>query len=362
MQHRLFRHRLGLRDHLCNRRLHNLNLDAIRDLNVELVVFVYLDDLAVKPALRDDLITLAQSRNHRLMLFDLFLLRPDQEKIHDREDQDQRDKLLKTTHAVARPFPRLSDLALPRASLLPAQAAKAPNSAGLASLSRYVRPQMIRALLLFLLLTAPARAELVIPLPPIAGDWPAIGRTLNPAKPEGGFCTGTLVAPNLVLTAAHCAPKGGPEVDSALEFYFGDPKDPETLRIPVAYGLRHPTYNARGSHAPAKDLGFIILEDTAPVEPLPLGTRTQSQLALIGFHKYSPAALTGRLTCPLTANGIAFLRLGCPVASGNSGSPILQQTPTGWQIVAVASSKSGRQVLAPPLDDWVFDTFQSLTN
>ena len=40
----------------------------------------------------NDLITPAHGRDHRLMFLHLLLLRPDQQEIHDREDQDEREK------------------------------------------------------------------------------------------------------------------------------------------------------------------------------------------------------------------------------------------------------------------------------
>ena len=60
-------------------------------------------DLADDAALGHDLIAPAQTGHHGLMFLRLLLLRADEQKIHDREDQDQRHELLDAFHG-GRPF------------------------------------------------------------------------------------------------------------------------------------------------------------------------------------------------------------------------------------------------------------------
>lgn len=74
-------------------RLDHAHLDAIGHFDLDFVVILDLDHLADDATLGDHLIATAQGLDHGLMLFDLFLLRADQQEVHDREDQDEREKL-----------------------------------------------------------------------------------------------------------------------------------------------------------------------------------------------------------------------------------------------------------------------------
>ena len=100
----------GLGDNSRDGRLDHAHFDVLGQFDLKLAVVFDLNNLADQPALGHDLITTAQTRNHRLMFFYLLLLRADQQEIHDREDQNERDELLNTLHGVdplsegARPF------------------------------------------------------------------------------------------------------------------------------------------------------------------------------------------------------------------------------------------------------------------
>jgi V8-like Glu-specific endopeptidase len=96
----------------------------------------------------------------------------------------------------------------------------------------------------------------LVPVAPTCGE---------PAEAPRVTCTGTLVAPRVVLTAAHCvenleAPQVlsvvfAPEVARALP----------TERVRVAEGRLHPAWRAGEN-----DIGVLLLAEDAPVAPVPL--------------------------------------------------------------------------------------------
>lgn len=82
------------------------------------------------------------------------------------------------------------------------------------------------------------------------------------------ICTGTLIAPDVVLTAAHCVGNewgGGVASPSSMGFALGD----DVARPRASFGLRaihrHPDYDTRGDTA-AHDLAILILDEPADVQ------------------------------------------------------------------------------------------------
>jgi hypothetical protein len=73
-------------EHLAERRLDDPDLDALRDLDLDLVVDD-LGDPAADAAGGDDLVALLDRGDHRLVLLHPLLLRPDHQQIEDHEDQ-----------------------------------------------------------------------------------------------------------------------------------------------------------------------------------------------------------------------------------------------------------------------------------
>lgn len=159
-----------------------------------------------------------------------------------------------------------------------------------------------------------------------AEQWPAV------VSLEHG-CTGTLVAPQLVLFAAHC--------DLPGQVGFGPHASAPHAVVTTASCGRHPS----------RDLAFCAL--SAPVEVAPLRVLTGTEaialvpgavVTLIGFGRddqgASGVARAGRtrLGC-LTGDG--RLRAGgdgVDSCTGDSGGPLLVETASGWRVAGVTSA------------------------
>lgn len=106
--------------------------------------------------------------------------------------------------------------------------------------------------------------ELVAP-----GEWPSVAAVDRSSL----LCTGTLIAPNLILTAAHCF-AGAPE-PGKIRIAFGD-RSPDAAWETVAesYGV-HPDFcDPDDCKADLFDFAYVVLRDPAPAEYPPMKMMT----------------------------------------------------------------------------------------
>lgn len=113
-----------------------------------------------------------------------------------------------------------------------------------------------------------------------------------------GFCSGVVVTPEAVLTAAHCAPPG-----AALKLFYRDGSDAPVL-LDVAAVERHPEYRANAIRARERSIDLALVRLTAPLP-----------------DRFRPAALGGAEppTAPGTrfrVGGYGLSREGLPASSG----------------------------------------------
>ncbi len=198
-------------------------------------------------------------------------------------------------------------------------------------------------------------------LPPLTDEtsaqFLAIGRLGQAGFRVNQGCTATLIAPDLIVTAAHCASASG---HSGKVFVAGWSRGDFIALRETQVEMRHPAYALNGTHRPRNDIALVVLE--SPIEevtPIPLGdvddgTLLGTDVALIGYHRQIPHILSGDFNCPVTYFGLGLLRVGCPVINGNSGAPILNKAANGdWQVVGVVSSQIAGGAIAVELPDWL---------
>ena len=188
---------------------------------------------------------------------------------------------------------------------------------------------------------------------------------------NGSMCSGTLIAPRVVLTAGHCVYGTNPR---SIEVCFGTSADYDCDWHAVSEGAVHPAYDpGNGTNPPRNDIALLRLSGPAPsgVQPIPvlppnLGL-TQAdvspnpiQVTFVGFgmdeHGNTGTKLT--ITLPLaqvcTGPDICFLEAGnvggiaAPMTlgfliqnggpcSGDSGGPALVQRGGSTYVAGINS-------------------------
>ena len=106
-----------------------------------------------------------------------------------------------------------------------------------------------------------------------AWPWAAVGRV---NRETGGFCTGTLVAANLVLTAAHCLydSRTGKRVAPRTLHFVGGYRRGNYVAHAVARAAFHPSaFSFRGDNGltrAANDWAVLVLAAPIATKPIPV--------------------------------------------------------------------------------------------
>ncbi len=165
---------------------------------------------------------------------------------------------------------------------------------------------------------------------------PYVVMVLQRSGAVAGFCSGVVVAPNVVLTAAHCAPAG-----AELRIHFKNP-DGKPVLLPVAKVVSHPGYRADAIKMRRRsvDLALLRLADPLPerFRPAAFGfvnattTGTAFRVAGFGVTRENDAASSGTLrTVRLEARDPPSSLLlwardpdqrGAGACTGDSGGPV----------------------------------------
>lgn len=167
-----------------------------------------------------------------------------------------------------------------------------------------------------------------------------------------GFCSGVVVAPRTVLTAAHCV--GGPaDTRIFLRDGQGAPVMLEAARV-----ARHPGYRADAVAARARSVDLAVVntrEDLpaslTPVSVAPGPEAVDAALAIGGYGlaregepktggAYREAEV--RLRAPLSGLLLWLDGRGAGACTGDSGGPVLNGAGTLVGIIAFAKGANGR--------------------
>lgn len=186
----------------------------------------------------------------------------------------------------------------------------------------------------------------------VAGRWAAVGRI---DFGSDGFCSGTLILPDVVLTAAHCLfdpATGEPFHPSDLTFLAGWRDGRAEAHRDVAMVLPHPDYRPGLETDPAprmrqtgNDLGLLKLAQPIllpSITPAVTGSfpRGGDRVEIVSYAWDRSEAASLQDVCTVLGTEGRIAVLDCPVDFGASGAPVFRDTFYGSEVVSVVSAKA----------------------
>jgi trypsin len=202
------------------------------------------------------------------------------------------------------------------------------------------------------------------------GQFPWMVALVDPATPDavnGQFCGGTVIAPRVVLTAAHCVYGSTP---SQMEAVIGRTRLSQAAdgqRLKVTRVVRHPDYDPKST---VNDVALIQLAQPATVTPVPLdgpadvgaeapatevltsgwgtvaegGENSSDDLRFVRLRIRSPQrcqALYGAGVSATKTVCAGSSRAGEDSCQGDSGGPLLRGEGDAMRLVGLVSFGSG---------------------
>jgi protease YdgD len=165
----------------------------------------------------------------------------------------------------------------------------------------------------------------------------------------GGFCTGALIAADLVLTAAHCvfSPDGTPVDAGRIVFKAGFARGTSIAEVPVIRTVVDPAYRMIDP-APLemieRDVALLQLADPIPsalISPFTVARPGNGDaVSVVSYAEGREETLSWQRVCTVIGREGTLIAMDCDVSFGSSGAPVLDRSGYRAKIVSIASAGS----------------------
>jgi len=176
------------------------------------------------------------------------------------------------------------------------------------------------------------------------------------------FCSGTVISPTVVLTAAHCLPPHAESVDDMQDIviaYATNVIGP-SLKTTVEEGWTHPDFGSSGLDY---DIGLLRLSEPAPVTPIPPALETVEEGDHVLVVGYGVTATQGRdsgirrsglaLVDWVSLRSIRLLPEPSNICFGDSGGGSLAVQDGEVRVVGIHSRLGGQECGPAGVDERV---------
>lgn len=176
--------------------------------------------------------------------------------------------------------------------------------------------------------------------------WEAVGRVDRP----DGYCTGTLIATDLVLTAAHCVyDEAGQPMDPArMRFRAGYVAGTSVDDVAVIRAAPLEGYRPGGSVSETKlrhDVALLVLERPIPAAvAAPFAVASPGAGAAVSVVSYAQGRAevpSWQRRCLVLGRARGLVAFDCDVTFGASGAPVFDLGAGRAKIVSIVSAGTG---------------------
>ena len=205
--------------------------------------------------------------------------------------------------------------------------------------------------------------------------WPAIGQVNIGGYRTRSICTGTLIGPNLVLTAAHCVTDPAKKTPFRMEnihFSAGVHRDGSLGHATAACVKFPPGFHYSDEERLLPDLPFarlplqklkrdlaliVLAHDIKGVVPVITTDGTAVTAGVAVTHAAYPAdrrfILSVHGNCKVLDRNAGFIATDCDTHAGSSGGPLLLEQGGKLQVIAVLSGVVAETAsIFIPLSNW----------